>query len=142
MIKNIRHTGIVVEDLKDSMHFYQDMLGFKVVKEMDECGSYIDKILSLEKVKVTTVKMTTPEGQGIELLKYYSHQTKKKMKKIFEIGVSHISFSVSNLDNEYKSLKEKGINFISAPQLSPDTYAKVAFCRAPEGTLIELVEVL
>ena len=34
------------------------------------------------------------------------------------------------------------IQFNSSPQISPDGYAKVVFCRAPEGTMIELVEVL
>lgn len=34
------------------------------------------------------------------------------------------------------------IEFISPPQVSPDSYAKVAFCQAPEGTYIELVELL
>ena len=46
MIKDIRHTGIVVADLEASLKFYQDILGFSIVKKMDETGDFIDNILS------------------------------------------------------------------------------------------------
>ena len=142
MIKDIRHTGIVVKDLESSLHFYRDLLGLQIVKKMEETGDYIDNISLLKKVQVTTVKMSSPSGQMVELLKYNSHPEEQKIRELCEIGISHIAFTVENLDIEYKRLKDKGINFNSPPQLSPDGYAKVAFCRAPEGTFIELVEVL
>jgi len=142
MIKDIRHTGIVVIDLESSLRFYRDLLGFKIAKQMEESGDYIDNILSLRNVMVTTVKMISPSGQMIELLKYHSHPAEQRKREVCEIGVSHIAFTVDDLDTEHKRLQNDGIQFNSLPQLSPDGYAKVAFCRAPEGTLIELVEVL
>lgn len=142
MIKNIRHTGIVVVDLEASLCFYRDLLGFQIAKKMEESGDYIDNVLSLFHTRVTTVKMISPSGQMIELLKYHSHPAAQRRREIFEIGVSHIAFSVDDLDTEYRRLEKEGIQFNSPPQLSPDGYAKVAFCKAPEGTLIELVEVL
>ena len=142
MIKDIRHTGTVVADLEASLYFYRELLGFQIVKQMEEAGDYIDNISSLRDVKVTTVKLTSPSGQMIELLKYHSHPAQQKVREIYEIGISHIAFTVDDLDIEYERLRGKGIQFSSPPQLSPDGYAKVTFCRAPEGTLIELVEVL
>ena len=142
MIKDIRHTGIVVIDLEAALHFYRDLLGFQIAKQMEEAGNYIDNISSLRNIRVTTIKMTCPSGQMIELLKYHSHPAKQTERRICEIGISHIAFSVDDLDVEYERLKGKGIQFNSLPQLSPDGYAKVTFCRAPEGTLIELVEIL
>ena len=142
MIKDIRHTGIVVVDLEASLYFYRDLLGFKIVKQMEETGDFIDTILSMRDIKVTTVKMTSSTGRMIELLKYHSHPEEQKIRKVHEIGISHIALTVDDLDVEYERLKGKGIQFNSPPQLSPDGYARVTFCRAPEGTLIELVEVL
>ena len=142
MVKNIRHTGIVVDNLQKSLFFYRDLFGFKVEKQMEEKGSYIDKVLALEGVEVTTVKMKAPDGAMIELLEYYSHSKKLEPDQIVDIGIRHIAFTVDNLDSEYQRLKAEGIFFNSSPEVSPDGYAKVAFCRAPEGTFIELVEVL
>ncbi len=142
MVKNIRHTGVVVNDLEASSYFYETLLGFEVVKRMDESGKFIDHISALSDVKVTTVKMASPDGQMIELLKYHSHPRGQKEREICDIGIGHIAFTVDDLDSEYKRLKAKGVEFNADPQLSPDGYAKVTFCRAPEGTFIELVEVL
>ncbi len=142
MIKNIRHTGIVVIDLEALLYFYCELLGFKIIKQMEESGSYIDNILSLRNVKVTTIKMAVSDNHMIELLRYRSHPREQNLREICDIGVSHIAFTVDNLDSEYNRLKGKGVKFNASPQLSPDGYAKVTFCRAPEGTVIELVEVL
>ena len=142
MIKGIRHTGIVVVDLKTSLHFYRDLLGFQIVKQMKESGDFIDNILSLKNVTITTVKMAAPDGQMIELLHYHSHPRIQNLREICDIGITHTAFTVEDLNSEYDRLKGEGVRFNAPPQRSPDGYAKVTFCRAPEGTLIELVEVL
>jgi len=142
MIKDIRHTGIVVEDLEASIRFYRGLLGFVTVRQMEESGDYLDNILAMNGIEVTTVKMTAPDGQMIELLKFHSHPREKKQCEVHDIGITHIAFTVDNLDDVYHNLMAEGIKFNSRPQQSPDGYAKVAFCLAPEGTYIELVEVL
>jgi len=142
MIRNIRHTGIVVDDLEASLNFYRDLLGFQIVKQMEESGDYMDNMLALRGVKVTTVKMAAPDGQMIELLKFHTHLNEQKPRDINNVGITHIAFEIDDLSDEYKRLKDEGILFNSPPQLSLDGCAKVAFCRAPEGTFIELVEVL
>ena len=63
-------------------------------------------------------------------------------RKIIDTGPTHMAFTVDDLDEIYKSFSENGIEFISAPKISPNGFAKVAFCSAPEGTYIELVELL
>ena len=142
MIKSIRHTGIVADDLAASLHFYGDLLGFKITKKMEESGVFIDTILSLPNVSVTTVKMAAPDGSLIELLKFHSHSRKMNSRKICDIGITHMALEVNALDDVYERLKDEGIVFTAPPQVSPDGYAKVTFCSAPEGTSIELVEVL
>lgn len=142
MINRIRHTGIVVDDLEKSLNFYRDLLGFEVVKRADEGGPFIERILALEKASVTTVKMTSQDGQMIELLSYKKHATEKQERRINDVGLSHVAFSVNDIDREYEKLRKHAVEFISEPAISPDGYAKVAFCRAPEGTFVELVEVL
>lgn len=142
-MKHIRHTGIVVTNLKKSLHFYQDLLGLRIVKRMNESSDYIDKISGLSNVRVTTVKMSAKDGNLIELLYYHSHPRNAPAKKeIYDIGISHVAFTVENLDKEYKRLSKANVQFNSSPEVSPDGYAKVVFCKDPDGNLIELVQVL
>lgn len=142
MIEHIRHVGIVVSDLEKSLWFYTQKLGFVVSKRMDESGGFIDKILGFENLNVITVKMTLNEGQMIELLDFKTHRTKHGSRSINDIGPTHLAFTVSNVEDVYEELSKDGVEFISTPAISPDGNAKVAFCKAPEGTYIELVELL
>ncbi len=143
MMAGIRHTGIVVSDLDKSLGFYQDLLGLRIVKRMDESGEYIDNMCALKGVKVTTVKMAADDGDLIELLYFHSHPMLAARKEgMNRIGVSHVAFTVDDLGAEYERLQAKGVAFNAPPQNSPDGYAKVTFCKDPDGNLIELVEVL
>jgi len=142
-MKAMRHTGIVVGDLKQALQFYGDLLGLKVVKRMDESGEYLDNMTALKNVKVTTVKMAARDGNLIELLYFHSHPMLPGRKEgMNRIGVSHVAFTVDDLGFEYERLQAKSVVFTSPPQNSPDGYAKVAFCKDPDGNLVELVEEL
>lgn len=141
-MKAIRHTGIVVHDLEKALHFYRDILGLKVQREMVETGEYINNLFALKGARVKTVKMSASDGNLIELLYCESHPGSFVNKGISDMGYSHIAFTIENLDYEYNRLKEKGVKFNCAPQVSPDGKAKVAFCYDCEGNLIELVEEL
>ena len=144
-IKNVRHTGIVTDNLNRSLKFYRSLLGFKIKKQMLESGETTDAISNLNNTKVKTIKLTSPDNKSmIELLYYKSHLKKNKRKKynISEIGISHMAFSVFNLKKTYKNMLKKKIKFICPPKVSADGKVLLTFCRAPEGTLIELVEEL
>jgi len=142
MMKAIRHIGVVVIDLDRALCFYKDLLGLKVVKDTNEPSDFIDSILSLKNTSLRTVKMKADDGNLIELLCFKSHLGKPKDRNITEIGCSHVAFTVDNIDELYNKLTKKGVVFNSSPRISPDSYAKVAFCKDPDGTFIELVEVL
>lgn len=142
-MRTIRHAGIVVKDLRKMVHFYRDILGLKIIKRMNESGSYLDCITALKKTKVTIVKMKADDGGMIELLYFRSHPRRISSRRcLCDTGISHIAFGVKDVRAEYNKLKKIGIRFNSLPQISPDGCAKVAFFRDPEGNMIEITEVL
>ncbi|MCB4790652.1 MAG: VOC family protein [Elusimicrobia bacterium] len=138
----LRHVGIVVNNMDKAISFYRDILGLKIKRDMIESGEFIDNILSLEGVKVRTVKMSIRDGGLIELLYFESHPCVSSDRELYGIGYSHIALTVNNLDYEYDRLNKIGIVFSSTPKISPDGKAKVVFCQDPEGNQIELVEEL
>ncbi|OHA64804.1 MAG: hypothetical protein A3J30_01370 [Candidatus Wildermuthbacteria bacterium RIFCSPLOWO2_02_FULL_47_9c] len=143
-MKTVRHFGIVVSNLEKSLHFYEDLLGLSAKRDMVEEGEFIDAILGLKNVKVRTVKMKAENGDTlVELLEYASHQGKKRENyEIFDLGASHVAFTVENVEKEYRKLQEQGVVFTCEPQVSPDGKAKVTFCYDPDGVPIELVQEL
>ena len=87
--------------------------------------------------------MSLENGDMVELLHYDSHPEEPDMtRKITQIGCSHIALTVNNLDETYNMLRENDVKFNSPPQHSPDGFAKVTFCKDPDGSLVELVEEL
>ena len=129
--------------MEQSLVFYRDLLGLKVVKDFKEEGDYIDSISGLSGVQLRMAKLITDDGAMVELLQYLSHPREVcDTPQICDIGRSHIAFAVDDIDKEYTQLSKSRVRFNCPPYISPDGYAKVTFCHDPDGTSIELVEVL
>jgi catechol 2,3-dioxygenase-like lactoylglutathione lyase family enzyme len=144
---SLRHIGITVVDMEKMQNFYCDLLGCKLLKTMEESGEVIDNFSGLKGIEVTTTKMELPKGGVIELLKYHSPKGNDVVlqniyKKIIQVGISHYALSVNDLDSLYENLMKEEISFFYKVQTSPDGNVKIAFCRDPEGNILELVEEL
>lgn len=143
MITQIRHTGLVVANLQSALHFWCDVLGFRVVKQMDESGPHIDAMMGLKDVRLTTAKLVAPDERMIELLHFKSHPDSPVWEGTpYSTGFTHMALTVANLTASCEKLKREGVVFSAPPQLSPDGAVKVTYGKGPEGVLLELVEVL
>jgi len=143
MISAIRHTGLVVSDLEAALHFWCNVLGFKVKRRLEESGPYIDAMMGLVDVRVTTVKLAAADDSMIELLQFHSHPDKTSwIGTPYSTGFTHIALTVDNLDATVRQLSAAGVKFPASPQVSPDGFAKVIYGKGPEGVLIEFVEML
>ena len=142
MIEDVRHIGIVVTDMEKSLQFYRDLLGLKIKSLVDEEGKFLDNILAHENVKNRVAKLYAKNGNAlVELIDSKSYGNKKD-RDFFTIGTSHFAFTVDNLEKTYDYLVKNGVKFTAPPQQTPDGFAKVTFCEDPDGTPIELVEVI
>jgi catechol 2,3-dioxygenase-like lactoylglutathione lyase family enzyme len=142
MIK-IRHTGIVSKNLKKSIYFWVNLIGFRIVKILNEDGDLIDKIIGYKNTKVKTIKLEDNFKNLIEIL-FFSNSPKLPKTKIkpYSLGYTHISLTVKNINYLYKNLKKNKIIFNSAPKISADGSVIMTYCKTPEGAYLELVEEL
>ena len=109
---------------------------------MQENSDFIDQVLALKNSSLNTIKLAAPDGQMIELLDFSSHRDMTVERKIYTIGPTHLAIQVENLEQLQRKLEECAVPCLSNPVVSPDNKVKLMFCRAPEGTYIEIVEVL
>ena len=139
----IRHTGIVTDNLNKSLRFWRDLLGFKIKKTQIEKSNLLDQIFNYKKVKVKTIKLSDNKKNLIEILYFYNApKIKKKKIKPYNVGMTHLSITVRNINNLYTKLLKNKIKFNSAPQISQDGNVIMTYCMTPEGYYLELVEVL
>tara|TARA_B100000674_G_scaffold360749_1_gene303558 strand:+ start:194 stop:622 length:429 start_codon:yes stop_codon:yes gene_type:complete len=139
---SLRHVGIVVSNIESSLTFYRDLLGLQYSKINREEGTFLDGLLNMSYAKIQTIKLASKnDSVSIELL-CFEEPLPSLSTPLNAIGPTHIALNVPNLDRLYIRLKNADVPFNNPPQISPSGSAKVAFCQDPDGTFIELVEVL
>jgi catechol 2,3-dioxygenase-like lactoylglutathione lyase family enzyme len=144
MISNLRHVGLVVNDLDKLILFY-NKLGFNVADRNKEEGDYIEKLVKIKGVKLEWVKMELKDNSMLELLKYQSPSSakvKKKPQKSNRMSWSHISLTTDSIVDTINIINEYGGNADKEYLFSPDGKVKVIYCHDPEGNILEIVEEL
>lgn len=141
MLKNIRHTGLVVRNLGVSRQFYE-AIGFAAKKHALESGPEISRIVGLPNVEIETLKLSSPDGSLIELLQYHTHPDGSNFSKqnSNRHGCSHIALTVKSARDFCEKICDLGGSIVSTPTLSRDNKVLVAYCHDIDGILIEVVE--
>ena len=143
MINAVRHTGLVVRDLEKAANFYR-ALGFSDFNHSIEEGKFIDQVTGLIDTKLEWIKLKSPDGFLLELLKYHSHIDSSEfiLQDSNKLGCSHMAFGVDDIEKTCRKIKKMGGSIVNKPALNEDGKVKVAYCHDVEGILMEIVEVL
>ena len=143
MIKATRHTGLVVRDLEAALAFYE-ALGLRLWRREVETGAFIESVVGIAGVRVEWAKLKVPDDSLVELLQYHSHPQHQEVRpaESNQLGCSHISFTVDDLDAACHLVCDLGGSTVNPPQTNGEKTARVAYCHDLDGILLELVEVL
>lgn len=144
MIRNTRHTGLVVRDLKRSLDFYRTVFGFCEFSRATESGEFIEKLVGIEGVVLEWAKLSAPDGSLLELLQYHSHPAEAPVENApaNQLGCSHVAFTVDDIDATRQAIEAGGGSIVHDPQVSPDGNVRVMYAHDPDGIILELVEEL
>ena len=115
MIKRIWDITLTVSDIKNAVDFYENVLGLQKKYEFEDYAGF--------------------DCGGVEIgLKTWGEREKPRK------GEPTIDFLVDNLDESYRTLKEKGVNFTKEPE---DTLwnARIAVFSDPDGNLLQMVQI-
>lgn len=142
MIK-LRHIGIVVINLKESIRFYEDVFSLVLVNQMIEDGQYIENLVGITDASIHWAKLEAKDKTIIELLEYQDDIKKTKDNYASNrLGCSHIAISVKDIEKIYNKLQEYKCQCNSKPLFSPDGKVKVMYAHDINGTILEIVEEL
>ena len=138
----VSHIGICVSDWRRSLRFYNDVLGFRYVRELEVSGEPASRLLDLKAVEMRAVYLER-EGVRIELLHYdqpppISGSAPRPMN---QLGLTHLSLRVDDLDALLRELAAADVEILDQTRIAiPEAGAKAVFILDPDGMRIELVE--
>jgi glyoxylase I family protein len=121
MIKGIEHVGLCAEDPKMLVEWYVKVLGFRIVRALEEHCTYF---------------IRAHDGGMLEV--YPAREAADPVDNIRR-GVRHIALSASDLNAEVGRLRSAGVT-VPDDTMVVTSDMKLAFFRDPEGNLLHLVE--
>ena len=100
-ISHIEHIGIAVENLEESIKYYENVLGFKCYSIEDVPDQKVKTaFFMVGETKIELLESTSPDGPIGKFIE-------KKGQ-----GIHHIAFAVPNATDALKSVEEKGVRLV------------------------------
>ncbi len=98
---HIEHIGIAVENLEESIHYYEEVLGLKCYAIEEVADQKVKTaFFQIGDTKIELLESTDPDGPIGKFIE-------KKGP-----GIHHLAFAVENIDQALQEVKDKGIRLI------------------------------
>ena len=142
-MKNARllHYSHCVSDLGRSKRFYTEVLGFEVVAEFDFDDADTARVMGVPGAKFTGVFMKR-DGFRMEIIAFTNPppQGAVRRRAANEIGHSHLSFYVTDLDVALAELAMQGVPIDTDTRATLVNGIECCVVRDPDGFPIEIVQ--
>ena len=137
----LTHLGICVKNLERSIAFYRDGLGFREVGRLEFADDATARLLEVAGTDVELVYLEH-DGWRIELLHYRNpgHQGAGERRAMNALGLTHLSFSVDDLDAVAHAITMHGGRVLEETRAVFRSGNHGLFALDPDGTRIELIE--
>jgi len=146
----MHHANIVTRNMEESLAFWRDMLGWKVLSDVEISGSKAARLVGVPDARFRAVMLQPAEkiyAGMIELVEFLSPKGKPSVidEKMNDIGIRMLSFLVSDCEQVYAELKKKGCRFLSPPHQTDMAgwfFKACIFSDPVDNCKIEIIEFL
>ena len=143
----IDHTAIVVENTTNSLKYYRDLLGFRVVGESTNHGIEQERLNNVAGAKLRITGLRAGRGPGIEFLEYLAPRNGRpapKDTRANDIWHWQTTFATANAATAALRLRNGGGRMISpgvaAVQGMSLGFRKGFLARDPDGHGLQVIE--
>lgn len=131
MINNVDHIGIAVSNIEESIAYYTNVLGLKLLK--------------IEEVETQQVKVAFIDAGNVKIELLEPMSEKSAVHGFIEKrgqGIHHVAFGVTGIEERMQQLREQGVRLLSDGPLPGAGGAQVAFLHPKDsfGVLYELCD--
>lgn len=136
----IDHTAIVVSDTDASVHFYKDLLGFKVSGTSENYGTEQEHLANVFGAHLIITSLRAPAGPGIELLQYLPpNRSRGNAREVIASDVLHwqTRLVVAHLDALVAETRLAHVNSVSTNVIDtsglPLGFKRAVLIADPDG---------
>jgi glyoxylase I family protein len=140
LIERQHHTAVSCGDWDKMRAFFVDLLGFKVIGEMDNRNEPDLSIVTGLPGAACRWAMLALGGYHIELFKWLTPEGKPVPIRQCDQGLTHICFQVKDAKEARKRMVAAGHEPLSEALSLRGGRAVAVYCRGPEGLIVEFVE--
>jgi catechol 2,3-dioxygenase-like lactoylglutathione lyase family enzyme len=138
MATQVHHFAITVSDMERSVAFYTRHFDLKEILRADLVGEGISSAMGIPDSDLEAV-LLAGENTIFELLAFRTPKGRPYQSTHADVGAAHPCFVVDDLDTLYERMTAEGVVFNAPPQvLGWET--KMAYCRDPDGLVIEVLQ--
>lgn len=139
------HTGITVLSLAESLRFWVDVLGFRLVEQTRyENSGFLENVVGVDGADVTLAMVEGPDGHLVELLEYHAPADRSVMKpRSCDVGSVHLAYLVDRLDDLLAKVEAAGWQRLGEPQTvagGARDGLRIAYVRGPDGVTLEFLQ--
>jgi lactoylglutathione lyase len=142
-MKNARllHYSHCVSDIERSRRFYTEVLGFEIVAEFDFDDANTARVMGVPGAKFKGIFMKR-DGMRIEIIGFSNPPPDRSVRprRSNEIGHSHLSFYVTDLDATLRELRAQGVTVEDETRAVVMNGIECCVVRDPDGFPIEIVQ--
>ena len=138
--RSFSHSGLTVSDFNRAVRFYWEIFGCPLVGVADADPDRVRTFFGVEgeerSCKIGWIRV--PGGAVLEIFEFRP-QLPPNAVPWNRVGLTHISFDVTNLQKWHDDLSSKGVEIVSQPERSPRGHS-FFFVKDMDGNLIELMD--
>ena len=142
-MKNARllHYSHCVSDIERSRRFYTEVLGFEVMAEFDFDDANTARVMGVPDARFKGIFMKR-DGMRIEIIGFSNPPPERtvRRRRSNEVGHSHLSFYVTDLDATLRALREQGVTVDDDTRATVVNGIECCVVRDPDGFPIEIVQ--
>ncbi|MGE0393825.1 MAG: VOC family protein, partial [Vicinamibacterales bacterium] len=138
--RSFSHVGLTVRDFNRTVKFYWEIFGCPLVGVSDTPPERIRSFFGVD-APAPSLKIGWIRVPGGGVLEIFHFEPQRPSVEIpwNQVGLTHFSLNVRNLQKWYDYLVSKGVEVVSRPERSPRGHS-FFFAKDCDGNLIELMD--